>query len=226
MSSIFKRVSDIINANLNDLIDRLEDPERVIKQIIREMEDNIRQAKEGVVNAIASEKQLFHELEKHRNSSQEWLSKAETALQADKEDLARSALARKKEIDQIITSLEPAWASAKATSDRLKAQLLQLENKLEETKRKRTTLLARQRATEARQQMDSTMNTFHAGLDAQARFDRMEDKVEEMEARAEAMDELHNDMSALENEFLQLETDNDVETELNALKMKMQKNAG
>ena len=223
MSSIFKRVSDIINANLNDLIDRLEDPERIIKQIIREMEDNIRQAKEGVINAIASEKQLFRELEKHRNHAQEWLSKAETALQADKEDLARSALARKKEIDQIITSLEPAWASAKATSDRLKAQLLQLENKLEETKRKRSTLLARQRATEARQQMDSTMDTFRAGLDAQARFDRMEDKVEEMEARVEAMDELNNDMSALEKEFLHLEADADVETELNDLKMKMQK---
>ncbi|MCI5210170.1 MAG: phage shock protein A [Candidatus Electrothrix sp. ATG2] len=223
MSSIFKRVSDIINANLNDLLDRMEDPERIIKQIIREMEDNIRQAKEGVINALASEKQLFRELEKHRNHSQEWLSKAETALKADKEDLARSALARKKEIDQIIKSLEPAWASAQSTSDRLKAQLLQLENKLEETKRKRSTLLARQRATEARQQMDSTLDTFRTGLDAQARFDRMEDKVEEMEARTEAAAELNDDVSALEKEFLELEADADVETELNDLKMKMQK---
>lgn len=97
---------------------------------------------------------------------------------------------------------------------------------MEETKRKRSTLLARQRATEARQQMDSTMDTFRTGLDAQARFDRMEDKVEEMEARTEAMDELNNDMSPLEKEFLQLEADADVETELNDLKMKMQKNAG
>ena len=88
MSSIFKRVSDIINANLNDLLDRMEDPERIIKQIIREMEDNIRQAKEGVINAIASEKQLFRELEKHRKHSGEWLAKAETALKADKKNLA------------------------------------------------------------------------------------------------------------------------------------------
>jgi phage shock protein A len=226
MSSIFKRVSDIINANLNDLLDRMEDPERIIKQIIREMEGNIGQAKEGVINALASEKQLLRELERHRKHSKEWLSKAETALQADKEDLARSALARKKEIDQIITNLEPAWQSAKATSDRLKAQLLQLENKLEETKRKRSTLLARQRATEARQQMDSTMDTFRTGLDAQARFDRMEDKVEEMEARTEAAAELNDDLSPLEKEFLELEADADVETELNDLKRKIHKDDG
>ncbi|MCI5146664.1 MAG: phage shock protein A [Candidatus Electrothrix sp. AR3] len=222
MSSIFKRVNDIINANLNELIDRLEDPERIIRQIIREMDENIRQAKEGVVDAIASEKQLFRELEKHRNHAGTWLAKAQTALEADKEDLARSALARKKEIDQIISNLEPAWESAQSTSERLKAQLLQLENKLEETKRKRSTLLARQRATEAQQQMDSTMDRFRSGLDAQARFERMEDKVEAMEARTEAMAELQDDASALEKEFLQLEADADVETELKALKRKMQ----
>ncbi|MCP4697575.1 MAG: phage shock protein A [Gammaproteobacteria bacterium] len=223
MASIFKRVSDIINANVSDLIDRIEDPERMIKQIIREMEENIQQAKEGVINAIASEKQLFRELEGHRKHAGEWLNKAETALEAGKEDLARSALARKKEIDNIIRNLEPAWESAKSTSDRLKAQLHKLENKLEEAKRKRSTLLARQRATEARQQMDSTMDKFRNGLDVQSRFDRMEDKVGEMEARTEAMAEMDDDASALEKEFQELETDADVETELEALKMKIRK---
>lgn len=223
MSNIFKRVNDIINANINDLIDRIEDPERIIKQIIREMDENILQAKEGVVTAIASEKQLFRELEGHRKDSGEWLAKAETALKADKEDLARSALARKREIDNIISTLEPAWESAKATSDRLKEQLHRLENKLEEAKRKRSTLLARQRASEARQQMDSTLERFRTGLDAQTRFDRMEDKVEAMEARTEALAELNDDASALEKEFMALETDADVETELEALKRKIEK---
>ena len=97
MPSIFKRINDVITANINELIDRVEDPERMIKQIIREMEDNIRKAKEGVIEAIASEKQLQKDLENHRRQSAEWLKRAEDALQENKEDLARAALARKKE---------------------------------------------------------------------------------------------------------------------------------
>ncbi len=96
MASIFKRLNDIISANINDLIDKVEDPERMIKQIIREMENNINQAKEGVVGAIASEKQLKKEVDGHRRQMDEWLAKAEIALKNDKEELARAALARKK----------------------------------------------------------------------------------------------------------------------------------
>jgi len=218
---IFSRINDIINSSVNDLLDKIEDPERMIKQIIREMEENIAQAKEGVINAIASEKQLQKELDSHRKQSDLWQQKAHTALEADKEDLARSALARKREIDAVINNLEPAWASAKATSERLKNQLRQLEAKLEEAKRKRTTLLARQRAAEAQQQMGKTLDTFQAGLDAEAKFSRMEDRVSEMESRTEAMAELNDDASPLEKEFLELETDQEIEAELAAMKLKI-----
>lgn len=221
MASFFKRVSDVINANLNDLLDRIEDPERMLKQLIREMEDNINQAKEGVINAIASEKQLLQELENHRRQAAAWQQKAEQALAADKEDLARSALMRKKEYDAIIANLEPAWQSAQATSQRLKTQLQQLEAKLEEARRKRGTLIARQRASEAREQMHRTLDKFQSGLDAQQRFDRMEDKVAEMEARAAAMTELGSDETALDREFKQLQLDQEVEAELAALKGKL-----
>ncbi len=132
MASIFKRISDVISANLNDLIDRVEDPERMIKQIIREMEENISKAKEGVIEAIASEKQLQKDLEQHRRQSAEWQKKAEEALQGNKEELARAALIRKKEHDNIIKALEPSWEAAKNTSERLKTQLHALEAKLEE----------------------------------------------------------------------------------------------
>ena len=105
MPNIFKRISDILAANLNDLIDRVEDPERMVKQIIREMEDNIRIAEESVIDAIASEKQLQKDLEHHRQQAATWRQRAEEALRADQEDLARAALTRKKEHDQIITTL-------------------------------------------------------------------------------------------------------------------------
>lgn len=222
MANIFKRISDVITANINDLIDRVEDPERMIKQIIREMEENISKAKEGVIDAIASEKQLQKELEHHRQQSAEWLNKAEQALQAEKEDLARAALTRKREHDSIIQALEPSWVAAKNTSEQLKTQLRALEAKLEEARRKRTTLIGRQRAAEARQHMDRTANSFQAGLEAHASFARMEDKVAEIESRTEAMAELSGDASDLEKEFLAMEVEHEVENELNRLKKKLQ----
>ena len=224
MPSIFKRINDIIAANINDLIDRVEDPERMIKQIIREMEENIRQAKEGVINAIASEKQLQKEVEGHRRQSQEWQGKAEAALTQGKEALARAALTRKKEHDRILASLEPAWGSAVNTSANLKTQLRALEAKLEEAKRKRGTLVARQRAAEAHAQMEQVADRFQVGLDAHQNFTRMEDKVAELEARSQAMSELSRDACSLEREFMAKEVDSEVEAELAALKNKLQKN--
>ena len=221
MPSIFKRLNDIISANINDLIDRVEDPERMIKQIIREMEDNINRAKDGVIDAIASEKQLQKDLEYQRRQSAEWQKRAEEALCVDKDELARTALMRKKEHDNIIKALEPSWESAKATSERLKTQLHALEAKLEEARRKRSTLVARQRAAEARQHMDTTVSHFQAGIDAQANFARMEDKVAAMEARVEAMDELQADTSRLEKDFLAMEVEQEVENELALLKKKI-----
>jgi phage shock protein A len=221
MTNLFKRINDVIGANINDLIDRVEDPERMVKQIIREMEENISKAKEGVVLAITSEKQLQKELETNQKQAAEWLSRAETALNNNNDDLARSALARKKEHDAICKVLEPSWQSAKNTSDRLKSQLKALEAKLEEARRKRTSLTARQHAATARQQMDKTLSNFESGMKAQTNFDRMEDKVAAMEAHTEALEELRNDSSQLEREFLDMETHAEIDEELLALKKKI-----
>lgn len=221
MTNIFKRINDVLSANINDLIDRVEDPERMVKQIIREMEENILRAREGVVDAIASEKKLQKELEYNRQQAAEWLGKAETALRTGNEGLARSALARKKEHDDIVKALEPAWQSANATSGRLKNQLRALEAKLEEARRKRGTLVARQRAAEARDQLDQTLSRFDDGFAAHLQFSRMEDKVADMEARSAALDELNDLSSPLEKEFLDLEVRHEVDAELEKLKAKL-----
>ena len=226
MANLFKRINDIIAANLNDLLDRVEDPERMIKQIIREMEENINSAKEGVIDAIASEKQLYRELESQRRQSKEWLQRAEKALAADNETLAREALTRKREHDAIVANLEESWSAAKRTSERLKAQLRTLEAKLNEARLKKGSLVARQRASEARRQMDRTLNHVTAGREMETSFGRMEDKVLEMEARVEAEEELYQDYSPVEQEFLQMEVDAQVEDELAALKKKMQAGDG
>lgn len=220
MSSLFKRITDVIGANINDLIDRVEDPERMVKQIIREMEDNIAKAKEGVVEAIANEKQLKKELDHHQQQVAEWLEKTKTALDKDNEDLARAALTRKKEHESIVKALEPSWQAAKDSSDRLKAQLRALEAKLEEAKRKRTSLAARQHAATARQQMDKTLSNFESGLNAQNNFTRMEDKIAAMEARTEALEELRDESSSVNQAFLDMELNQEIDDELKQLKNK------
>jgi len=184
------------------------------------MEEHIQAAKEGVIEAIASEKQLEKQVEEQQRRTAEWLQKAEAAIAQDREDLARAALERKKEHERTLRSLEPAWQSAKETSAHLKQQLQRLEAKLEEAKLKRGTLVARQRAAEARQHMDRTAASFQAGYTSHTEFARMEDKVAEIESRAQAEAELSRDSSDLEREFMALEADSEVEAELALLKQR------
>ncbi len=222
MANLFKRISDVIAANLNDLVDRVEDPERMIKQLIREMEENIASAREGVIDAVASEKQLAKELEHQRRQAEDWQQRARRAMEAGNETLAREALLRRKEHDGIVANLEASWQSARRSSERLKTQLRALEAKLEEARLKKGSLVARQRAAQAREQMDQVNDRFQTGLNLNQSFGRMADKVGEMEARMEAREELYGDYSPVEREFLKLETDSELEAELAALRKQVQ----
>ena len=222
MANLFKRISDVIAANLNDLVDRVEDPERMIKQLIREMEENIASAREGVIDAVASEKQLAKELDHQRRQAEDWQQRARRAMEAGNETLAREALLRRKEHDGIVTNLEASWQSARRSSERLKTQLRALEAKLEEARLKKGSLVARQRAAQAREQMDQVNDRFQTGLNLNQSFGRMADKVGEMEARMEAREELYGDYSPIEREFLKLETDSELEAELAALRKQVQ----
>ena len=218
MANLFKRISDVLTANLNDLVDRVEDPERMIKQLIREMEENVNSAREGVIDALASEKQLAKELDSQRRQAEDWYNRARRALETGNEMLAREALLRKKEHDGTVAGLQASWESARRTSERLKAQLRALETKLEEARLKKSSLVARQRAAQAREQMDRVTDRFQTGLDLNNSFGRMADKVGEIEARMEARAEVYGDYSPVEREFLKMEVDAEVEAELATLK--------
>ena len=221
MANIFVRISDVVTANINDLIDKVEDPQRMIKQIIREMEENIMRAKESIVEAIASEKQLGREVEQQKSLVASWQSKAESALRAEKEALAREALSRKKDHERIASEVESSWLKAKETSRKLKNQLRAMEDKLAEARRKRSTLVARQRAAEARKCVDSTQSKFMRGLEVENRFVRMEGRVLQMEAEAEAIAELNDEEGSFDKELETLEKDKEVESDLEALKEKI-----
>ena len=216
--SIFSRVSDIINANVSDMLDRAEDPEKMIKMLIFEMEEQIGKAREGVAKAIAGEKKLESNLAKNRSESEAWQAKAESAIKAQDEDLARKCLSRKKEHDRIADGIQPQWERARQTSDSLKSDLRRLEEKLSESIRRRDSLVARQMAAEAQREVQSvapSMNQVQRSFD---KFDRMERRVEDMEAEAAAVAELADLSGELDREVEQKTRDAEVELELAALK--------
>lgn len=219
--SFFSRVSDIINANVSDLLDRAEDPEKMVKMLIYEMEEQIGTAREGVAKAIAGEKKLEANLTKNRSEAQQWHSKAEAAIGRGDEELARKCLARKKEHERIAESLQPQWERARQTSDSLKSDLRRMEEKLDEAIRRRDSLVARQMAAEAQREVQSVAPSLNRVQRSFAKFDRMERRVEDMEAEAAAVAELSDMSSELDREVEKQQKDAEVEIELAALKMQV-----
>ena len=222
--NFFSRVSDIINANVSDMLDRAEDPEKMVKMLIFEMEEQIGIAREGVAKAIAGEKKLEANLQKNRGLADEWHAKAEAAIARDDEELARKCLARKKEHERIADSLQPQWEAARKTSDSLKSDLRRIEEKLDEAIRRRDSLIARQMAAEACRDVQGvapTMNRVQRNFD---KFDRMERKIEGMEAEAAAYAELSDLSSDLARDVERSQRDAEVEMELAALKQQAKAN--
>ena len=189
---VFKRISDIISANLSELTEQFEEPERMLKQAVREMEETIADVTGQTAKAMANEKTLSRELERNRAQREQWQQRAEKAVEAGDDDLARKALARKNEHTKVVDALEDQLESAREASRTLKRQLAGMKAKLAEGKRNLTTLSARKRAADFRKKMDSQAAGLGAEVDdnAFAKFDRLKSKVEQAEAEAEAIAEL------------------------------------
>lgn len=221
--NLFHRLNDILNANVNDLLDRIEDPHKMLQQLIREMEQRIADTRENVVRAITSEKQLARELHLQQQQVQHWQTQAEHALTAQDETLARAALTRKQSYVLQASRLQQSWQSAKNASDKLKEQLQTLQQRLESVRHKQTALTARQHAAIASTELHYTKIQFDRGLNDQTRLDRIEMQVNGLEARAEALAELEQDQSPLEQALFNLETEQAVDADLNALKAKLQR---
>ncbi len=219
----FSRMSDIISANVNDLLDRAEDPEKMVKLLVVEMEEHVEQARAGLAKAIAGEKQLETNLKKNRDAADEWYAKAKGAMERGDEDLARRCLERKKEFERIADSVMPQWEVARKTSDALKSDFRRLEEKLEEARRKRDVLVARKLAAEAQKEVASVAPAMSKAQRSYAKFDRMEGKIEQMEAEAKAILELSDEQRSLDREVVDRERAAEVDAELAALKMETRK---
>lgn len=216
---IFNRISDVLKANINDLLDKAEDPEKMLKQMVIEMEESINQTALAVARAIANEKTLERKIEKARKESVEWEQKAVKALNSGREDLAKAALEKKSMDARTIGDLQPVYLQAKDTADKMRDQLSHLKAKLDEARTRQDTLIARSQAAKAQKQISQAMSGL--GSDSFSKFDKFEQKIEQQEAEATAFGELADSGKRLEDDFKMLETGNEVEEELLALKQKM-----
>ena len=219
---IFSRLGTLIKSNLNDLISKAEDPEKMLTQVLLEMQQQLVEAKKAVAIAIADENKLNKQYAAESDKSKEWERKAMVAVRAGDDALARQALSRKQEHETIATQFQQQWQAQKTAVDKLKDALRLLNNKIEDAKRKKNILVARKKRAEAQQQIANTMQGL-GDTSAFDTFDRMAERIQLMEAEAEAGAELAGELSGdtLEGKFLALEhgaggSDDDALAELKA----------
>lgn len=216
---IFERIGTILRANLNDLLTRAEDPEKIINQTLLDMRQAQYEARMEVARAIAEGKKLERDYQAALKESESWLGKAEQAIKQGREDLAREALKRKASSAALAEGLKEQLDAHEAMIEKLKTQLRALEAKIEEAERKRQLLIARQRRAEAQRSVSQAMSRTDTRTAFEA-FDRMARKVEGLEDRVAAEEELERDLS-LDEEFAALEEESGIEEELAALKARL-----
>jgi phage shock protein A len=216
---LFSRITDIFKANVNDALDQAEDPEKMLKQMVLEMEESVNKATLSVAQAIANEKNLERKLEKAKKEQSDWQQKAMQALQAGREDLAKAALEKKAIAEKNFNDLNPIYQQASATSTKLRSQLDQLRNKLEEARSRQSTLIARSQAAKAQKQL--AQNVGGIGTDSFSKFEKFESKIESLESEAVAFEELSSGTTDLDAEFKKLSSNATVDDELLKLKSSM-----
>ena len=221
---IFSRIKTLISSNINDAISKAEKPEKMLNQLLIDMNTQLIESKKAVAMAIADEKKLEREVQNQETQAKEWERKAMLAVQAGKDDLAKEALLRKQEHENATMEYSKQWEIQKASVEKLKESLRELQNKIEEAQRKKNLLIARAKRAEAQQKIQSTMSSMTGSKTAFEAFDRMSQKVDQMEAQADAAKELEDfsSNSSLEKRFAELEkSDSSAELLLVELKEKM-----
>jgi phage shock protein A len=222
---IFDRLSTLLRSNINDLISSAENPEKMLNQILVDMRSQLAKAKQQVAAAIADEKRLRDQADSERRQSDDWEKRAMLAVQEGRDDLAKQALVRQSEHFQHAEQLELTWQSHQAETEKLKASLRELNDKIEEAKRKKNLLLARQRRAQAQKRIAETMSSLSEKSAFEA-FARMEERIDQNERQIKASAEIDEEFQGdrLAKDFKQLEKSAGSMTadmQLLALKQKM-----
>lgn len=215
---ILDRVTTILRANINELLDAAEDPEKMLDQIIRDMDSAIRDARSQVADMIAQEKLIKSDLEEARRLSAEWEKKAELAVSKGADDLALEALRRKNDYDEHAEVYQKQWEAQRAAVERLKGELQALESKYDEAVRNKEVLIARRKRAVVTRKIAAAEAKIST-VDFSAELERMERRIREEEARAEAAAELAE--KPIEKKFEELEADEALKEQLAALKARV-----
>lgn len=218
MFQFFKRMQTVVGSELNSMLDKAEDPVKMLDQFMREMEADIREVESAVVKQIANEKLL----QKKVNDSNSMITKREEqaikALESGNEDLARRALEDKKVHSEQVASLEESYNRAKEDATTLRSKLDEMKNEYNQMKLKKDSLKARAESAQVRTKMNRAMSGI-GGNESRNGFERMEEKVLQSEAEAETSEDMRSSNRSLDDEFKSL--DSGVDDELAALKKRM-----
>lgn len=220
--SIFKRLKDITLSNINTMLDKVEDPVKMLDQYLRDMEEDIQEASEAVAQQIAVSKKFARQYEEASAMVEKRQNDAVKAINAGRDDLAKKALEEKKNHELKATDYKNQYELQQATSERLKQQLAEMKSEYEKLKAKRDTLVARANAAKATEKVHAAMGGIGSSS-ARRDFDRMEEKVLSLEARAEASKEFATGVQSLDKELAELDKADGVEDELAALKKQLGK---
>ncbi len=219
---IFDRFKRVVKSNLNEMISKAENPEKMLNQLIVDMNQQLIESKKSVASAIADEKKLERQVKENLAAGQEWERKAMLAVRAGKDDLAKEALGRKQEFDKTAAQYNEQWEAQHESVEKLKIALRGLQQKIEEAQRKKNLLIARSRRAEAQKRINETIGGM-ADTSAFEAFEQMSRRMDQLEAENEAMLEIEDTGKgdSLEQQFAQLESGGDTDRLLEDLKKKI-----
>lgn len=215
---LFDRIMRVIRSQINSLISKAEDPEKILEQTVMEMQEDLIQVRQAVAQAIATQKRTERQYDRTQSTAEEWYKRAQLALQKGDDRLAKEALTRRQSYQQTANSLKVQIQGQTEIVDQLKKNMRGLEGKISEAKTKKDLYIARARSAQASEKLSEMLGGLNTN-NAMSAFERMEEKVIELEARSEAIASLGTD--DLEQQFNSLESVNDVDDELAAMKQQL-----
>ena len=216
---LLDRMSTLVRSNLNDLLDRAEDPEKMIRQLLVDMNNQRIQAKTQVAAAIAEERRVQQRAQEAQQQADEWQRRAELAIEKGDDELAKQALMRRNTYAQAAAGLQEQLQAYSAQVQALRDGMRQLDDKIGEAEAKKELLIARSRSAKAQETMHRTLSGIR-GSGTMGEFDRLEQRVQEQEARASAYTELSTD--SLDDKFAALKQESDLDRQLRELKARKQ----
>jgi len=215
---IFTRFSDIVNSNINAILDKAEDPEKIVRLMIQEMEDTLVEVRSAAARSIADKKDLNRKLESVDREQRDWEDKAELAIRKGREDLAKAALVEKSRVATAAEVLKQDYLAVDEGLSKLNEDIARLEAKLEDAKARQKSLLARHKTASSRLAVRKKIYDYKID-DAMIRFEQYTRRIDDVESRVEAYDlGLPKD---LKHEFAGLEAEDSVREELDALKKRV-----